>query len=293
MLNDEAGVEADLTVTRLAEDKFYVVTGIASLEHVLHWIRSGLEDAGHTETQVEDVTRTLGVINVQGPRSRDFLEHFIPDLDVKFSRLVRRQMGGEEVMVVRLSYVGELGYELHLAASACSSLLAAMVAQATPVQFAGAEAMESLALEAGYRHWPQDINQTDTPLEAGLAWLCSDTKQFRGQARLREREGEELSKTLVCLTVDLHNGVLPSDPILSNGLIVGYIRRAQTGGGGMGLSILICNIFYYTGYTVDRVVCYGYAENCDDLQSSHWQILSGGKLLEAKYHSNSLITRTV
>ena len=242
MLNDEAGVEADLTVTRLAEDRFYLVTSISSLEHVLHWVKTGLEDAGYAEAVVEDVTRTLGVINVQGPKSRDFLQHFFPDLNLKFSRMERREVGGEEVMVVRLSYVGELGYELHLAASACPSLLEAMLAQGTPLHWAGAEAMESLAVEAGYRHWPQDISQTDSPLEAGLGWLCSQSKQFRGAARLRERERRGgASKTLICLTVKLLSGVQPSDPILYNGQIVGYIRRAQTGGGSGVIWLLILN----------------------------------------------------
>ena len=77
MLNDEAGVEADVTVTRLDEDKFYLVSSIASLEHVLNWVRSGLEEAGYGDVVVEDVTRTRGVINIQGPSSKQFLQHFM------------------------------------------------------------------------------------------------------------------------------------------------------------------------------------------------------------------------
>ena len=93
------------------------------------------------------------------------------------------------------------------------------------------EALEdiSLALEAGYRHWPEDISQTDTPLEAGMDWVCSKTKEFRGGARLRERRGEEERRRLVCLTVESGSGALVSAPILCNGRTVGYVRRTATG----------------------------------------------------------------
>lgn len=266
MLNDEGGVEADVTVTRLDQDKFYVVTSIASLEHVIHWIRTGLEEAGFSGVELENVTTSFGVINVQGPQSKQFLQKFIPDLDIKFSRSLRTEVGGWEVMVVRLSYVGELGYELHVPAAGCSAVMDILLSSATPVQFAGAEAMESLAVEAGYRHWPEDLSQTDSPLEAGMAWVCSKTKQFRGEARLREREREGLTRRLVCLTLNTSTAPHTSDPILANGRTVGYIRRTQT------------------GHTVGRDVCYGYAENCEDLKTSQWQVLSGGKLHEAEYH---------
>ena len=229
MLNDEAGVEADVTVTRLEQDKFYVVSSISSLEHVLHWVRSGLEEAGFGEVKVEDVTRTIGVINVQGPRSKDFLQHFITDLDLKFSRSQKAEVGGWEVEVVRLSYVGELGYELHVPAAGCAGVMDTLLGQGTSIHFAGAEAMESLALEAGYRHWPEDISQTDTPLEAGMDWVCSKTKEFRGGERLRERRGEEQVRRLVCLTVESGSGALVSAPILCNGRTVGYVRRTATG----------------------------------------------------------------
>ena len=218
-----------MTVTRLDEDKFYLVSSIASLEHVLNWVRSGLEEAGHGDVVVEDVTRTRGVINIQGPSSKQFLQHFIPDLDLKFSRRQRCRVAGWEVDILRLSYVGQLGYELHVPADGCSAVMDTLLGQGTPVHFAGAEAMESLAVEAGYRHWPDDISQTDTPLEAGLAWLCSNTKHFRGSARLREKEAEGLTRRLICLTVELGSGPLASDPILANGRTVGYVRRAQTG----------------------------------------------------------------
>ena len=110
--------------------------------------------------RLEDVTQDLGVINVQGPQSRNFLKPLIPELEsLKFSRSVRVSLGGVDVTVYRLTYVGELGYEIHAPRDTCDHVLDTLLSAGSRVRFAGTEAMESLAVEAGYRHWPADISQ--------------------------------------------------------------------------------------------------------------------------------------
>ena len=110
--------------------------------------------------RVEDVTQDWGVINVQGPQSRNFLKPLIPELeDLKFSRSVRVSFEGVDVTVYRLTYVGELGYEIHVPRDTCSHVLDSLISAGSGIRFAGTEAMESLAVEAGYRHWPTDISQ--------------------------------------------------------------------------------------------------------------------------------------
>ena len=113
-----------------------------------------------TSRRVEDVTENWGVINVQGPQSRNFLQPLIPELEhLKFSRSARVSLGDVDVTVYRLTYVGELGYEIHAPRDTCSQVLDTLLRAGTRITFAGTESMESLAVEAGYRHWTADISQ--------------------------------------------------------------------------------------------------------------------------------------
>ena len=196
------------------------------------------------------MTADWAVINVQGPSSLALLRRLVPEVaGLQFSRSVEARLGEARVRLLRLSYVGELGYEVHVpraeAGHVLDTLLATAEAVGQEVTLAGMEAMESLALEAGYRHWPSDISQVehcvcmeaschtilqiDTPLEAGLGWVCSKTKQFRGQRRMQERRRAAGHKSLVCLSLEPGALVLGSEPILCDGDIVGYVRRSETG----------------------------------------------------------------
>ena len=197
--------------------------------------------------RVKDVTQAWGVINVQGPQSRNFLKPLIPELEnLKFSRSVDVSLGGVDVTVYRLTYVGELGYEIHAPRDTCGHVLDTLLSAGPRIKFAGTEAMESLAVEAGYRHWPADISQVfhelsmlddrvshftqiDTPLEAGMGWVCSKTKQFRGRQKMMERQRSPGHKKLISLALDPEALVVGSEPMVCDGAVVGYVRRAETG----------------------------------------------------------------
>ena len=230
MLNDDGGVECDLTITRLGQDMFYLVTGSAALEHTLHWLARGLSDAGYGEVEVKDVTTEKGIINLQGPDSRDILAQLIPGLDtLAFSQSMSAVIAGTEVLVVRLTYVGELGYELHVPADKCQEVLAE-IQGVQPVRFAGMEAMESMAVEKGYRHWPADITQVDNPREAGMGWVCrTKEKKFRGLEKVLQTNKKTMKKKLLCLSMEPDVPLNGTEPILCNGEVVGYIRRAASG----------------------------------------------------------------
>jgi len=275
MLNDEGGVEGDLTVTRVDYNSFYLVTGSAALEHTLNWISRGFKTAGLKQVKVEDVTTGMGIINVQGPESRNILRKIIPRLDMlKFSQSMRTTIAGAEVLVVRLTYVGELGYELHVASEDCQKIFD-RIQENEDIKFAGMEAMESLAVEKGYRHWPADLTQMDNPLEAGMGWvLRTKSKQFRGLENLLSATKKGTKKQLVCLSLEPDVPLNGSEPILYNGRVVGYIRRAAA------------------GYTVKRMIGYGYAEGLKDgelgLEEAVWEVNVGGRMYQAKVHQQSL-----
>ena len=138
-------------------------------------------------------------------------------------------IAGTEVLVVRLTYVGELGYELHVPSDQCQEILT-KIQEIQDIKFAGMEAMESMAAEKGYRHWPADITQVDNPREAGMGWVCrTKAKQFRGMGKLLETTKKTMKKKLVCLSLEPNVPLNGSEPILCNGDVVGYIRRAASG----------------------------------------------------------------
>jgi len=275
MLNDDGGVECDLTITRTHQDKFYLVTGSAALEHTLHWLARGLSDAGFTNLKIEDVTPEKGIINLQGPDSRDILAQLIPGLEtLAFSQSMSAVIAGTEVLVVRLTYVGELGYELHVPADKCELVLAE-VQGVRQVRFAGMEAMESMAVEKGYRHWPADITQVDNPREAGMGWVCrTKEKKFRGLEKLLQTTNKTMKKKLICLSLEPDVPLNGSEPMICNGEVVGYIRRAAS------------------GYTVSRMIGYGYAEGVVergvDLEQAIWEVNVGGNIHRAEIHKQSL-----
>ena len=180
---------------------------------------------------VEDVTLQRGILNLQGPSSRLLLFRLVPDLPgLGFSRSLAATIAGVPVLVVRITYVGELGYELHVPRAGCERVLAAVIG-VRDVPFAGMEAMESLCLEKGYRHWPADIQAIDNPLEASMGFVCKlrTDEEFCGRAALEEARDRGLAKRLVCLTMDRTVPLNGGETILMDGVVRGYLRRASTG----------------------------------------------------------------
>ncbi|MCK5363877.1 MAG: FAD-dependent oxidoreductase, partial [Gammaproteobacteria bacterium] len=174
LLNSRAGIECDLTVARMAEDRYYIVTGTGFASHDFHWIRSHVQ-AG-LEADLTHVTDDFSVISVFGPRSRDLLSSITSDdLDngtFPFGSVREIRIAGALVRALRITYVGELGWELHTpAASALDVYRAVMAAgEAYGVAPCGYRAIESLRLEKGYRAWSSDLTPDHTPLQASLGF---------------------------------------------------------------------------------------------------------------------------
>jgi len=270
MLNDEGGVECDLTVTKMPgeEEKYYLATGCAALEHTCHWLSTNLSG----DVTIQDVTHQFGVINIQGPESRNFLQKTFPEIkDLNFSRGKIVDFNDVDMMILRLTYVGELGYELHVPRDTCGHVMEQILNCGDKVTFAGTWAMESLAVEAGYHHWPADITQVDTPIEAGMSWVCSKRKNFKGKKSMNEKKHDTLKREKrICLALPPGSLVTGNECIYRDDEVVGYIRRAET------------------GHTIERKIVYGYVEaNIDVNLSAKWQVLSGGQLLDGNIFRRS------
>ncbi|SMH37728.1 GcvT family protein [Mesorhizobium australicum] len=262
LLNSRGGIEADLTVARLGEDRFYIVTGTGFRTHDLAWIEDHI-GAG-LDARLTDVTEQFGTLSLMGPRARDVLAA-VTDADVSseafpFGHVREIDIAGTTVRALRVTYVGELGWELHVPIEATGVVFDALMkaGEGHGIRPVGYRALESLRLEKGYRAWGSDITPNDTPFEAGLGWAVKLRKNtdFSGRRALEAVAGQPLKKRLACFTVDDPKIVLLGrETILRDGQPVGYL----TSGG--------------YGYTVEKNIGYGYVRNAEGVSD---EFLAGG-----------------
>ena len=208
LLNVHGGIECDLTVVRLAEDDFYLVTGTGFATHDFDWIARQIPE--NADARLLDVTSCNSVLALMGPRSRQVLAKLttddIGDREFVFGQARRLSIAGAPVLALRVTYVGELGWELHVPTEFAATVYdALMVAGAEfGIANAGYRAIETLRLEKGYRAWGSDIGPDHTPLEAGLGWAVKlkGRKPFLGRESLERQRVAPLRKSLCTLTVD-------------------------------------------------------------------------------------------
>ena len=252
LLNSRGGIEADLTVARLGDDRFYIVTGTGFRTHDFGWIKDHIGSG--TNVDLVDVTEEFGTLSLMGPRARDVLAA-VTDADVSnaafpFGHVREVAIAGATVRALRVTFVGELGWELHVPIAATGEVFDALMAAGAPhgIRPVGYRALESLRLEKGYRAWGADITPNDTPFEAGLGWAVKLRKNtdFLGRRALEEAAGKPLAKRFAGFTIDDDDVVLLGrETILRNGEPVGYL----TSGG--------------FGYTVGKPIGFGYVRNAD------------------------------
>jgi 4-methylaminobutanoate oxidase (formaldehyde-forming) len=234
-LNERGGIEADLTVTRLAENRFLVVTGAASQVRDFAWLKRHIHD--DVRVVATDVTSAYAVLAVMGPRSRALLQAVTnADLDntaFPFGAAREIEVGYALVRALRVSYVGELGWELYVPSEFAAGVHDAIVAagESFGLKHVGHHALNSLRIEKAYRHWGHDIGEGDTPLEAGLgfavAWNKSD---FVGrEALLRQRQVGAKRRLVQFALADPGPLVYHNEPIWRDGSIVGYLTSGMYG----------------------------------------------------------------
>ncbi|MBS0394163.1 MAG: FAD-dependent oxidoreductase [Proteobacteria bacterium] len=245
-LNPRGGIEADLTVTRLAADRFLVLTAAFTQTHVEAWIRRHVP-AGAC-CVLTDLTGAYAMLNVQGPNSRALLQSLTDDdlsnAAFPFGSAREVRLGYQTVLAIRLTYVGELGFELYVptpfAQPVYDRLLAAGAAHG--LAHCGLHALNSLRIEKAYRDWSHDVGPDDTPLEAGLAFTCAWKKAggFIGREALEAaRAAGPPKRRLVQFLLEAPDAfVYHNEPILWDGAQVGYVTSGMYGhtlGGAVAL----------------------------------------------------------
>jgi 4-methylaminobutanoate oxidase (formaldehyde-forming) len=256
MLNERGGIECDLTVTRLATDAYYIVTGTGFVTHDFTWIKRHIAD--NADAHLLDVTSAFATLSLMGPRAREVLQQVtaddVSDKAFPFATMKELHIGGAPVRALRLTYVGELGWELHIPSEYAVTVydLLMQAGQAFAMVNAGYRAIESLRLEKGYRAWGADIGPDYTPIEAGLAWTLKLKNQtpFQGREALVAQQRGGVAKRLACFTVDDADAVLLGrETIYRDGERVGWLSSAGW------------------GYTVRKHIGYGYVRHDDGVDS--------------------------
>ena len=235
VLDERGGIVCDLTVTRLADDRFMVMTSTGYGYHDLKWLRDHMPDDG--SVSIEDVSNDLGCLCLWGPRARevvtaasrdDFSNEAFPYRGARHVTI-----GGVPVLAVRLSYVGELGWELYVSNDRGADLWDALWEAGRPhgLIAVGAAAFTSMRIEKGYRLWGTDIHTEYNPYEAGLGFAVRLNKgDFIGRDALAEARKAGLRRKLCCMTLDDPAAVvMGSEPVMAEGQVLGFVTSADYG----------------------------------------------------------------
>ena len=244
-LNERGGIEADLTVTRLEKDQYLIVTAAASQGRDFYWLRDRIPP--DCSAVLTDVTSGWSVLSVMGPESRALLQPLSAD-DLSndafpFGTSREIDLGYARVRATRISYVGELGWELYVPTEFAPGVFDVILEDgaAHGLHLAGYHALNSLRIEKGYRHWGHDITNEDTPLESGLGFTVKWDKAggFIGREALDEHRNAPLKRRLVQFRLEDPEPMLyHEEPIWREGVRVGRTTSGMYGhtlGGSVGL----------------------------------------------------------
>ena len=248
-LNREGRLEADLTVTRLEDDRYFVVVTDTMVRHAEAWMKRNIPDDAHAF--VTDVSSGVAQLNVQGPRSRELLQT-LTSVDLSneafpFRAAREIDIGYARALCVRITYVGELGYELYIPAEQAVHVYEQVVSAGATfgLVHAGLRALGSLRMEKGYRDYGHDLDNTDDPYETGLGFAVDLRKPggFLGKDALLARKARgPLKRRLVQVLVqDPEPLMYHAEIVRRDGVAVGYVRAASYGhtlGGAVGLAMI-------------------------------------------------------
>ncbi len=274
-LNEGGKLEADLTVTKLDDDRFWVVASDTAHRHVETWMKRNIGDA---HAFVTDVTSGYAQINIQGPRSRELMQAVTTsDLSNEafpFRTAREIDIGFARALCVRITYLGELGYELYIPTEQATHVYDRITEAGKHVglRHAGLKTLASCRMEKGYRDYGHDIDNTDSPLEAGLGFAVDLKKPdgFLGKEAVlaKKAQGPLTRKIAQILVKDPEPMMFHAEVVRRNGKPVGYIRAASYGftvGGAVGLAMI------EAGEPIDQAY----------LDKATWEVDIAGKLYPA------------
>jgi 4-methylaminobutanoate oxidase (formaldehyde-forming) len=276
LCNERGGIECDLTMTRVAPDRWYVVTGAAFGAHDMGWIRSQVPDS----VVVRDLTSARAVINVCGPLARDVLQAVCED-DVsneafRYGRARDITVGSAPVLALRIGYTGELGWELHIPTEYAAHVYETLrrAGERFGIVDVGYRAIDTLRVEKGYVYWSTDVTPDTTPWEAGLAWRVDlDKGEFCGRSALLTQQTDGVPQRLCTFALEAMAYPVGGEAILADGKVVGFTTTANF------------------GHTVGKPIAYGYVP-ANMSTRSDFEIEVYGEPIRATRHDGALYDPT-
>ena len=248
-LNEKGGIEADLTVTRLSETAYLIVTGAETEIKDFNWLKRHTPDDAHAV--LTNVSSGMGVISIMGPNSRELLQSICPnDLSHEafpFATSQEIELGYAVVRASRITYVGELGWELYVSSDQTAHVFEALEEAGGDLglKLCGLHTLDSCRIEKAYRHWGHDITDEDHVLEAGLGFTVSRKKAaFLGrEAVLRKEEAGMDRRMLQFRLKDAEPLLFHNEALVRDGKIVGPVTSGNYGhflGGAIGMGYVPC-----------------------------------------------------
>ena len=278
LCNERGGIECDLTMTRTAPDSWYVVTGSAFGPHDMGWVRHNSPADG--AVTVRDVTSARAVINLVGPKARGVLqatsEDDVSNAAFRYARARDITIGAAPVLAMRVGYVGELGWELHIPTEYAAHVYETLRAAGEPhgIIDAGYRTIDTMRMEKGYLYWSTDITPDTTPWEAGLDWRVDlDKGDFCGRAALVELKTRGIGRKLCTFTLESMAYPVSGEAIIADGKTVGFTTSANF------------------GHTVGKPIAYGYIP-VDLADRSDFIIEVYGDQIPATRHDGALYDPT-
>ena len=282
MLNSHGGIECDVTITRMNENEFYLVTGTGFMTHDFDWIKKNIKD--FPDAKIENITYQNSVFSLMGPNSRMILQKVstadISNEHFPFATSQIINIGEKKVNAIRITYMGELGWELHFPIEDAQYIYDKIfsVGKEFGLINAGYRCIEACRLEKGYRAWGSDIGPDHTPLEAGLGWATkiNSNQDFIGKTALQEQKKKGLKKIFAAFTVDDPSQILLGrETIYRNGKQVGWLSS-----GGYG-------------YTLNKSIGYGYIRSTQPIDNQFvldgdYELEIATKKIPCKVHLKSL-----
>jgi sarcosine dehydrogenase len=245
LCNQHGGIECDLTMTRLGEQHWYVVTGSAFGVHDMGWIRSNSPEDG--SVRIRDLTAAGAVINLCGPLAREVLQSVsdddVSDEALRYATARDITIGAAPVLAMRVGYVGELGWELHVPTSYAAHVYELLADAGRPhgIATVGYRAIDTLRMEKGYLYWSTDITPDTTPWEAGLAWRVNMLKgDFCGRDALSAQREAGVDRKLCTFTLEQMAYPVSGEAIIADDTVVGFTTSANF------------------GHTIGKPIAYGY-----------------------------------
>lgn len=276
-LNEDGKIEADLTVTKLSKEKYLVVVTDTMHRHAETWLNRHI--SANDQTFVTDMTSAYGQLNIQGPKSRELLQAIttadLSNETFPFRHAREIEIGYGIVLCIRITYLGELGYELYIPAEQAVHVYELIIEAGKKfgLRHAGLKALASLRMEKGYRDYGHDIDNTDDPYEVGLGFAVSLKKPdgFLGKdAVVKKKSQGPLTRRLAQVLVkDPKPFLFHAEVIRRNGIAVGYVRSGSYGfslGGAVGLFMIEA----------------GEPVNADYIARGKWEIEIAGNIYPAE-----------